>query len=222
MKILIPTSLEDVTIEQFIKYNRITKLEEVDDEVIMVSVIANFCDLSVEDVLKIPVKDMKEIAQKIVDVLNTEPRDIQIYKDLGRIPNFDKISAGEYIDLDKYFTDPENYHRAMAVLYRPIKKKLGSKYILEDYKGSDDSCETMLKLPLELLLSSMVFFSNLNIELLKATKDFLQQPTAETALLEKHLAENGAGISQFTQLLEETILILNEQQKPISINFSLI
>ena len=158
MKILIPTSLEDVTIEQFIKYNRITKLEEVDDEVIMVSVIANFCDLSVEDVLKIPVKDMKEIAQQIVDVLNTEPRDIQIYKDLGRIPNFDKISAGEYIDLDKYFTDPENYHRAMAVLYRPIKKKLGSKYILEDYKGSDDRCESMLKLPLELLLSSMVFF----------------------------------------------------------------
>ena len=220
MKILIPTSLEDVTIEQFIKYNRITKLEEVDDEVIMVSVIANFCDLSVEDVLKIPIKDMKEIAQQIVDVLNTEPRDIQIYKDLGRIPNFDKISAGEYIDLDKYFTDPENYHRAMAVLYRPIKKKLGSKYILEDYKGSDDTCESMLKLPLELLLSSMVFFSNLNRELLKATRDFLQQPTAETDLLEKHLAENGAGINQFTQLLEETILILNEQQKPISINFS--
>ena len=222
MKILIPTSLEDVTIEQFIKYNRITKLEEVDDEVIMVSVIANFCDLSVEDVLKIPVKDMKEIAQQIVDVLNTEPRDIQIYKDLGRIPNFDKISAGEYIDLDKYFTDPENYHRAMAVLYRPIKKKFGSKYILEDYKGSDDSCESMLKLPLELLLSSMVFFSNLNSELLKATRDFLQQPTAETDLLEKHLAENGGGINQFTQLLEETILILNEQRKPISINFSLI
>ena len=222
MKVLIPTSLEDVTIEQFIKYNRITKLEEVDDEVIMVSVIANFCDLSVEDVLKIPVKDMKEIAQQIVDVLNTEPRDIQIYKDLGRIPNFDKISAGEYIDLDKYFTDPENYHRAMAVLYRPIKKKLGSKYILEDYKGSDDRCESMLKLPLELLLSSMVFFSNLNSELLKATRDFLQQPTAETDLLEKHLGENGGGISQFTQLLEETISILNEQQKPISINFSLI
>lgn len=219
MKILIPTSLEDVTIEQFIKYNRITKLEDVDEEVIMVSVIANFCDLSVEDVLKIPVKDMKEIAQQIVNVLNTEPRDIQIYKGLGRIPNFDKISAGEYIDLDKYFTDPENYHRAMSVLFRPIKKKLGSKYLIEDYEGSDESCVDMLKLPLELLLSSMVFFSNLNKELLQATRDFLQQPTAEIDLLEKHLVQNGGGISQFIQLLEETILILNEQQKPISINF---
>ena len=95
-------SLEDVTIEQFIKYNRITKLEEVDDEVIMVSVIANFCDLSVEDVLKIPIKDMKEIAQQIVDVLNTEPRDIQIYKDLGRIPNFDKNSK-QLIKGDVFF-----------------------------------------------------------------------------------------------------------------------
>ena len=210
MKILIPTSLEDVTIEQFIKYNRITKLEEVDDEVIMVSVIANFCDLSVEDVLKIPIKDMKEIAQQIVDVLNTEPRDIQIYKDLGRIPNFDNISAGEYIDLDKYFTDPENYHRAMAVLYRPIKKKLGSKYILEDYKGSDDTCESMLKLPLELLLSSMVFFSNLNRELLKATRDYLAQPQNKI-LLTQVLATSGVGINQFIQSLEDISLTLKEQ-----------
>jgi len=219
MKITIPTSLEDVTIEQFIKYNRITKLEEVDEEVMLVSIIANFCDLNVEQVLQIPYKDMKEIGQQIVDVLNTEPKDIEIYKGLGRIPNFDNITAGEYIDLDKYFTDPENYHRAMAVLYRPIKKKLGSKYLIEDYKGSDESSDAMLKMPLELLLSSMVFFSTLNSELLQATKDFLQQPTAEIDLLGKHLEASGVGISQFTQLLEETISILTEQRKPTFINF---
>ena len=219
MKILIPTSLSDITVEQFIKYSRISKLEEVDEEVIMVSIIANFCNLTVEETLQISLKDLKEIANQIIEVLNSQPKDIEIYKHLGRIPNFDNITAGEYIDLDKYFQDTEMYHYALAVLYRPIEKKIGSQYIIEKYEGGEERAKEMLQLPIELLLSSMVFFYNLSSELLKATKHYLLQPTAETDLLEKHLAQNGVGINQFIQLLEGTISILKEQQKPIYISF---
>jgi hypothetical protein len=40
---------------------------------------------------------------------------------------------GEYIDLDTYMGKWESIQIAMNVLYRPIKQKLGKKYLIEDY-----------------------------------------------------------------------------------------
>jgi hypothetical protein len=50
--------------------------------------------------------------------------------------NLDKITAGEYIDLDKYLTDEDTYDRAMAVLYRPIENVFKDLYNIEDYISS--------------------------------------------------------------------------------------
>jgi hypothetical protein len=71
--------------------------------------------------------------------------------------NLDKITAGEYIDLDKYLTDEDTYDRAMAVLYRPIEnvfKDLYNRglYQLETYR------KELEDMPLDIVLGSLVFF----------------------------------------------------------------
>jgi hypothetical protein len=52
----------------------------------------------------------------------------------GFIPNLDDMSFGEYVDLDTYLGDWQNIHRAMAVLYRPIREKRGERYNIVPYE----------------------------------------------------------------------------------------
>ena len=63
----------------------------------------------------------------------------------------------------------------MAVLYRPIKQKLGARYLIEDYEGSHKYSETMKQMPLGVVMGAMVFFYNLTNALLKAIPNYLEE-----------------------------------------------
>jgi hypothetical protein len=143
------------------------------------------------------------------------PQLVQRFKmngvEYGFIPDLDDMSLGEYIDLDTYLGDWENIHRAMAVLYRPIKNKSGNRYNIKDYDGK--GFEDMKDMPLDAVLSSIVFFYNLGIELSKAMMNYLET-TEEEALTEYlNSQQNGVGINQFTHSLTEIL-----QDLKISLN----
>ena len=55
----------------------------------------------------------------------------------GFIPVLDDMTLGEYVDLDENFTDWDKMHKAMSVLFRPIKLKKGDRYQIEEYDGMD-------------------------------------------------------------------------------------
>lgn len=214
MTIKVPTEHKDITIEQFIKYNKLIALENISEFALMIGIVAIFCDITTQEAMQIPFAEVKETANQCIEVLNKESNvninEIEWNK-FKFIPNLDDITAGEYIDLDKYAGDFESYHRFLAVAFRPYTKKIFGSYEIEKYEGSEKYCNELLKAPLEMLLASMVFFYNLSNELLKATRDYLQRPTQEIEQLEKALAQSGVGINQFIVLLEETILTLQKQ-----------
>ena len=216
MRLTIPTEQSEITIEQFIKYNRLIRLENISEFALMIGIVAIFCDITTDKAMEIPFNEVKEIANQCIEVLNKEVEQKRVneltFDNFGFIPNLDNITAGEYIDLDKYAGDFENYHRFMAVAFRPITKKVFNDYSIEKYDGSDKYAGQMLKAPLSMLLSSQVFFYNLSKELLKATRDYLQQPTAEIEQLEKALQQNGVGINQLTQSLQDAELNLEKLQ----------
>ena len=218
MKIKIPTSLSDIRLEQFVLFNKLMK-ESQDENFIQLAMVTVFCDISVEDAKNIVAKDFTEIVNDITKVLSEQPRFIQRFihegKDYGFIPNLDEITAGEYIDLESFLRDEETYNKAMSVLYRPILNKRKDLYNIEEYKGSHTEFNT---LNLEIVLGSMLFFWNLSNELLIAMKGYLAQPKNKI-LLEAALAQNGVGISQFLQSLEDVSLILKEQLNSRYTNF---
>jgi hypothetical protein len=96
----------------------------------------------------------------------------------------------------------DNLHRAMNVLYRPIKQKYKDRYLIEDYTGDDP--EVMKSMPMDAVLSSILFFYNLGMDLSKAMLNFLEEEEMDL-VQQQILEESGDGINQFSDSLKEIL-----------------
>jgi len=214
IEVIIPNDLSEITLDQ---YQRFLKIQEnnTDEKFLTSKMIEIFCGIKLPEVLKMRVNDVALITNILTEMFESIPQLVQRFKmggvEYGFIPDLDDMSLGEYIDLDTYLGDWENIHRAMAVLYRPIKNKSGNRYNIKDYDGK--GFEDMKDMPLDAVLSSIVFFYNLGIELSRAMMNYLET-TEEEALTEYlNSQQNGVGINQFTHSLTEIL-----QDLKISLN----
>ena len=155
------------TLEQFIKLNLIVDMcgEDTNRLYLEVSKLLFGSDIS-----KISKLDADVKIKEFIDTLQHTPLFVQRFTlngvEYGFIPNLDKMSVGEYIDLDEYLKDGINSaHRVMSILYRPITKKFGSMYRIEDYEGTSKYSDIMLKSSYDIYLSSLVFFYHLGMSL---------------------------------------------------------
>jgi len=151
-------------------------------------------------VAKMKQQDLNYAVGKITELFKKIPDLVTKFTlngiEFGFIPNLNDMSSGEYMDLDGYIIDWEDSHKSLAVLYRPIKQKSGNKYLIEDYEGSDKYSELMLDAPMDVVLSSKVFFWTLGRELLKSTMDSLAE-SKQMSIVNKHnLEKDGVGILQ--------------------------
>jgi hypothetical protein len=209
IELTIPTSLNEIKLAQYQKFLSIVKDNE-ESEFLQQKMVQIFCGIDLKDVASIRYKDVVEINQNINNLFTKENKFIQRFKmggvEFGFIPNLDEMSTGEYMDLDAYITDWDTMHNAMAVLYRPITNKLGTKYNIEEYKGSVTYADVMRHAPLDVVLGAMVFFYNLGNDLLSSTINYLEKNQEVQNILNKHNSENGGdGIQVSMLLLKETL-----------------
>ena len=199
VKISIPTSLSEIKLSQYQKFVKIAS-ENEEGTFLNQKMVQIFCNVDLYVVAKMKQQDLNYAVTKISDLFKKIPELVTIFKlngtEFGFIPNLNDMSSGEYMDLDGYITDWEDSHKSMAVLYRPIKQKLGNKYLIEDYEGSDKFAEQMLDAPMDVVLSSKVFFWTLGRELLKSTMDFLEESKPMSLVNKHNLGKDGVGILQ--------------------------
>ena len=122
------------------------------------------------------------------------------------------MSFGEFIDLDNNISDWQNMHKAMAVLFRPLKQKQGHKYLIEEYEGSHKYSEVMKQMPLSVVLGAMVFFYNLTNELLNYIPNYLEKEVVKEQMIGQISQENGEAIQNYIHLLKETLQDLKKLQ----------
>jgi hypothetical protein len=196
VKILIPTSLSEIKLSQYQKFVKIAS-ENEEGKFLNQKLVQIFCNTDLNIVAKMKQKDLNFAVTTITELFNKIPELVTIFKingtEFGFIPNLNDMSSGEYMDLDGYITDWEDSHKSMAVLYRPIKQKLGSKYLIEQYEGTDKYSQTMLDAPMDVVLSSKVFFWTLGRELLKSTMDFLEGNNSMSLTKLRNSAKDGGG-----------------------------
>jgi hypothetical protein len=199
VKISIPTTLSEVKLSQYQKFVKIAN-ENEEGTFLNQKMVQIFCNVDLYVVAKMKQQDLNYAVTKISDLFKKIPELVTKFTlngtEFGFIPNLNDMSSGEYMDLDGYITDWEDSHKSMAVLYRPIKQKLGNKYLIDEYEGSDKFAEQMLDAPMDVVLSSKVFFWTLGRELLKSTMDFLEQSKPMSSAKLHNLEKDGVGILQ--------------------------
>lgn len=218
VEIQIPSSLSEITLEQYQKFTKINTDENQDSSFLMHKTVELFCNLNLKDVAKIKFIYVQEILNDINNLFEPKQDLIPTFNlngiKYGIIPVLDDMTLGEYIDLDETFTDWDTMHKAMAVLFRPVSFKKGDRYQIEDYEGLDKA-ELMKQMPLDVVMGCMFFFWSLNEELLKTTLNYLSQevPNQLTTEQLKTLAKNGDGSIAYgnylTQMLNDLNISLN-------------
>jgi len=179
MKIILPESIQDITLHQFQLYNELLERTDLDEYNFNKRKIQIFTGLERNKIELISAIDYKEITEQIDLALNqtVEFKPTFFIKDVefGFIPNLDKMTQGEFIDVSNYGTDVNEMHKLMSVLFRPIKNKdaLGN-YEIINYQGTKQYSDIMKHMPLSIVNGSMVFFSSLASELVNYTAKYMQ------------------------------------------------
>jgi hypothetical protein len=207
VKILVPETLAEITLEQYQKFLKISKDNE-DSLFLQQKMIEIFCNISLKEVLNIKHSSIIKIISHLNKLFEQKPKFKTTFKrgDLkfGFIPQLDDITFGEYVDLDSTLTDWETMDKAMGVLYRPITLEQSHKYIIEKYKTYDKY--EMKQMPLDVVLGSLVFFWNLSKELMNHIPSFLKAEMNNLTSQQKQtFQKDGIGTAQFIDLVTQTL-----------------
>lgn len=232
IKLSVPATQADIPLHKYQKYAKIVQdnaKEELAEDFVRIKILEIFCDITLKEAYELPINELDGVVTHILSIMSekailqrrftmTDPKGKTV--EFGFMPNMDKMSLGEYVDLEKYISDWNTMHRALAVMYRPIVAGKGEFYEIEKYKGSDKYADIMKDSPVTVALGSMVFFYNLGRELLRVTTHSLQkQALKELQDLKTNPSEkNGDGINRYMLLLEEMSENLKKLQNSAFIN----
>ena len=198
IKITLPEDISDITLEQSQKYLAIIRREDINQFDKTKRIVVLFTGLKRREVELIDVGDYDVIVKQINKALdldvNFENKFTINGVEYGFIPKLDEITAGEYIDLSTYGTNPETLHKVMAVLFRPVilSDSFGN-YEIESYTSNSEYAEIMRQAPMNAVNGMLVFFCLLSSELQIHTLKFIATVRAEARLKQVITSRNGVG-----------------------------
>ena len=207
---MVPQSLDDITLREYQKYEKIVELNKDDDKserFVNLKMLEIFCGITFEQASGITLVDYERILTDLYTILQEEPPLVKTFKigkrEFGFHPNLEEMTFGEFIDLDTYISDMQQMQKAMSVLYRPITQKFQDKYKIQEYLG-DTLHDTMLDTPMSAVVSSILFFYDLGKDLSIAMMNSLPREEVQQ-LLQQDSDVNGDGIKAFTQWRREIL-----------------
>jgi hypothetical protein len=219
LEINVPTTLSEIPLKSYQEFLKVQEGSN-DEEFIAQKMVQIFCGIELKDIVKMKLTSLNELITHFTKLFSEKPKFQPTFKigtqEFGFITNLEEITFGEYVDLENNLLKWEDYHKAMAVMYRPIKMKFKDKYEIVDYTPMEEMHELMKFTPVDIAISSSVFFWNLGSELLAATLTYLERQIktnkkTQTSLANKlNLENSGVGINQFMHSLRETLQDLTQ------------
>lgn len=219
IKLVIPTSLSEITLRD---YQKIQAFQESNDNESQVEqfMVGVFCHLTDKEVRALDINDYDYIVSTLNHTLATKTilqhRFTMGDVEYGLIPNFDKMSFGEYIDLDTFIQEENSLHKAMSILFRPITHESHGKYRIAEYDVDKIDFDIMLNMTVDVLQGVLVFFYHLGNELVKVMPNYLQEELEKTTAYKQTLEGSGVGTPAFTDSPMGILNNLMKSQKLLS------
>ena len=172
LEIIVPQNWSGVTLEQYLKLQK-DIITYGDDEVAYVATLLyHICGVEPEWIPQLPTDTLNAIKTDLRRFMGDSDYPLQRIieingKQYGFEPNLSTMSYGAYLDITKYenITIDKNWNNIMAVLYRPLKKKVGALYEIQPYDSSKSKPEIFDKVGMDVHFGAMFFFLNTLTEL---------------------------------------------------------
>lgn len=217
---IVPKTLNDIKLYQWVDFIEYLDTKPEPNQ-ISITAISLFCEISTEAVRQLKESEMDKIVSQINEAISEKPKfearitinDVKY----GFIPNIDKLSIGEFVDLDTYQKNKKDLWKIMSVLYRPISEEQPyGHYAIKEYDGLVN--EAMKDMPVDIALGSHVFFCDIGKDLLSYIQKSLgvQKTTKLTPPLQA-LIKSGDGLDSFSDYVMETYSMLTQFQKSLFI-----
>ena len=185
LNLSVPNSLSDITLGQYQEYLKVVEankdIEDIQD-FLNLKALDIFCGLALKDSYNLPAKHFMFALEQLERCFNEETPLIRRFNtkddsgkehEFGFIPDLEEMSVGEYTDVEKYISNWQEMHKAMAVLFRPIKTVFPKEmYEIYEYKGSEEYAMAMKELPVNIALGAVVFFYRLGMKLSENMMDY--------------------------------------------------
>ena len=155
MKIKIPTSWAQITVQQWMDAERAK-----DDRFEVVGAVSN---LTAEELRSVSEVAMAKAHNATLDLLSQKPsrlyREIKVNDEvLAFIPHWEDFTAGEFADAEFFASNLEtDAHRFLAVMYRRYDPKSRYRKRLEPY-STPDNAEAFRTVPADVLGGCFLFF----------------------------------------------------------------
>lgn len=178
LELIVPTELDDITVDQYSRYFTLVKGQENKEEIsefVRMNIVTIFCGVPMDFVREQMIyQDIIEISNLVLGLLykldayvSAQPKPKPIIEhsgvEFGFMPEFDRMSGGEFADLSEYIKDLSNLNRIAAILYRPIEKKSFNKalnvlqYDVVEYNGTGEYANLMKHFPAKEALAAYFF-----------------------------------------------------------------
>ena len=178
MKIVLPENISEIKLSEFQAYSKLIEREDLNEYQFNKRKVSIFTGITYNQLDNISQLDFEDILKQIDIALSADAEFVDRFEmngiEFGFIPNFDKMSTKEFVDMSLYpVSDVETYHKLMAILFRPIKNKDKLKnYNIKAYNGTEKYSELMKLTPMHVVNGALVFFCDLAKELQSSIKKF--------------------------------------------------
>ena len=184
----LPTQWSEVSISQYAKLMKVLENDTINEIELLVRTLEALLDIDAKILVKVPLKYLKEVYIELEPLTKEMPsnelkRIIEIDNIEYGFVDFDDLTLGEFADLDNYLQDAyDNMDSIFSVLYRPVTKRKGDKYFIEDYTLKDIAERREIfsnKMSIDTVIGALVFFCNIGRKFIESTVLSLERKTQE-------------------------------------------